>query len=128
MKIAIALPLVTCVAAAYSNPPIGPRTCIVKASGSNSTDDAPAIRSAFNECGRHGKIVFEPTTYFVNSVLNISGLEDVDIDVQGQLLVCVLTYVFCTATNRIYSGAPTYNTGSMRLFQSDTKTNPQLSS
>lgn len=63
------------------------RTCVVKASGTNATDDAPAIRSAFNDCGHGGKVVFESTTYYVNSVLNITGLEDVDIDIQGNLLV-----------------------------------------
>ncbi len=63
------------------------KTCTVKASGTNRTDDAPAIRTSFEECGQHGKVVFEPLTYYVNSVLNISGLEDVDIDIQGELLV-----------------------------------------
>ncbi|KAJ4298925.1 hypothetical protein N0V90_004168 [Kalmusia sp. IMI 367209] len=64
----------------------GPKTCTVAASGTNKTDDAPAIRSAFLECGRGGKIVFKSTTYYVNSVLNISGLDDVDVDIQGKLL------------------------------------------
>lgn len=63
------------------------KTCIIKASGTNTTDDAPAIRTAFKECGRHGKIVFERTTYHVNSILNITDLEDVDVDIQGELLV-----------------------------------------
>ncbi|KAF2849594.1 glycoside hydrolase family 28 protein [Plenodomus tracheiphilus IPT5] len=62
------------------------KTCIVKPSGTNKTDDAPAIRAAFKECRQHSKIVFEPTTYFINSILNISNLQDVDIDIQGQLL------------------------------------------
>ena len=66
------------------------KTCNIKASGANRTDDAPAIRAAFKECGRHGKIVFEPTTYYINSVLNITGLEDVEIDIQGELLVSEL--------------------------------------
>lgn len=61
--------------------------CIIKSSGTNQTDDAPAIRAAFKKCGRHGKIIFSPTTYYVNSVLNITDLEDVDIDIQGELLV-----------------------------------------
>jgi hypothetical protein len=64
------------------------KTCIVESSGTNITDDAPAIRAAFKRCGRHGKIVFSPTTYFVNTELDIRGLEDVDIDIQGELLVC----------------------------------------
>ncbi|KAJ9131237.1 Exo-rhamnogalacturonase b [Pleurostoma richardsiae] len=63
-----------------------PRTCTVEASGSNATDDAPAILKAFHECGRGGRVVFKPTTYYINSVLNISWLEDVDIDIQGTLL------------------------------------------
>ncbi|KAF2684270.1 glycoside hydrolase family 28 protein [Lentithecium fluviatile CBS 122367] len=62
------------------------KTCTVKASGTNSTDDAPAIRAAFVECGHDGKVVFAPTTYHINSILNISGLSNVDIDIQGKLL------------------------------------------
>ena len=72
---------------ASGNPTKGRKTCTVKSSGTNLTDDAPAIRIAFAECGHHGKIVFAPTTYYVNSALEIKGLEDVDIDVQGELLV-----------------------------------------
>jgi hypothetical protein len=34
----------------------------------NVTDDAPAILKAFRECGQNGRIVFEPITYYVNSV------------------------------------------------------------
>ena len=60
---------------------------MVPSSGTNQTDDAPAIRTAFKECGQHGKVAFAPTTYYVNSVLDIRGLEDVDIDVQGELMV-----------------------------------------
>jgi hypothetical protein len=63
------------------------KTCRVKSGGSNSTDDAPAILQAFENCGRHGRIIFEPTTYYVNSVMNVSWLEDVDIDIRGTLLV-----------------------------------------
>ncbi|OLN81876.1 Alpha-L-rhamnosidase rgxB 3, partial [Colletotrichum chlorophyti] len=64
----------------------GKKTCTVPASGTNATDDAPAILEAFEECGRGGKVVFEPTTYYVNSALNVTWLEDVDIDLQGTLL------------------------------------------
>jgi hypothetical protein len=63
------------------------KTCAIKASGTNKIDDAPAIRAAFKKCGRHGRVVFDPTTYYINSVLNITDLEDVDIEVQGELLV-----------------------------------------
>ncbi|KAE9989973.1 hypothetical protein EG327_001984 [Venturia inaequalis] len=61
-------------------------TCTIPASGTNLTDDAPAIRAAFKECKQHSRIVFSPTTYFINSELDIRGLEDVDVDIQGELL------------------------------------------
>jgi hypothetical protein len=72
---------------ASASPTNSRKTCVVESSGTNLTDDAPAIRAAFDSCGRNGMIVFSPTTYYVNSVLDIKGLEDVDIDVQGELLV-----------------------------------------
>ncbi|KAF7169901.1 hypothetical protein CNMCM6106_004771 [Aspergillus hiratsukae] len=58
-------------------------TCIVKAGGSESVDDTPAILKAFYECGKGGRIVFENTTYHVNSVMNTSGLHNCDIDLYG---------------------------------------------
>lgn len=61
--------------------------CSVEAGGSNSTDDAPAIISAFEECGRGGRVVFSNTTYFVNSVMEITGLDDCEIDLEGTLQV-----------------------------------------
>ena len=87
MKISQVLPIVLLALQGGASPTQGRKTCTVKASGTNQTDDAPAIKAAFKECGRHGKVVFDPTTYYVNSVLNITDLEDVDIDIQGQLLV-----------------------------------------
>ncbi|KAJ6078436.1 hypothetical protein N7467_008189 [Penicillium canescens] len=62
------------------------KSCTIKGGGSNVTDDAPAIMTAFRKCGRKGRVVFEPTTYYVNSVMNVSWLEDVDIDIHGTLL------------------------------------------
>lgn len=67
-------------------------TCVVDASGTNSTDDAPAILAAFDECGHGGTITFSAdTTYYVNSVMNVSGLQDAVIDIQGELLVSAET-------------------------------------
>lgn len=63
------------------------KSCTVKSGGTNATDDAPAILKAFRKCGRKGRVVFEPTTYYVNSVMDINWLEDVDIDIYGTLLV-----------------------------------------
>ncbi|KAF2101074.1 galacturan 1,4-alpha-galacturonidase B [Rhizodiscina lignyota] len=62
------------------------KTCVVKASGSNATDDAPAIRQAFKKCGHGGTVAFKNTTYYVNTVLNITGLKDCEIDLKGTLL------------------------------------------
>lgn len=73
----------------------GRKTCTVNASGTNATDDAPAILQAFKECGRRGKVVFKPTTYYVNAALNVTWLDDVEIDLQGTLLVC---YSACCAS------------------------------
>lgn len=87
MRIKTLLPSVLFALQSNASPAQNRKTCTIKASGTNKTDDAPAIRAAFKECGRHGKVVFEPTTYYVNSILNITNLEDVDIDVQGELLV-----------------------------------------
>ncbi|KAF3761416.1 family 28 glycoside hydrolase [Cryphonectria parasitica EP155] len=65
---------------------VSAKTCVVSASGSNTTDDAPAIVEAFEECGQGGTIVFSNTTYYVNSVMNINGIEDALVDIQGTLL------------------------------------------
>ncbi|CAG8022233.1 unnamed protein product [Penicillium salamii] len=61
-------------------------SCSIKSGGTNTTDDAPAILKAFKQCGRNGRVIFEPTTYYVNSVMNISWLENVDIEIHGKLL------------------------------------------
>lgn len=74
-----------------SPPTIGERTpstvCVVPAAGNSSIDDTPAVLKAFDECGHGGKILFENTTYHINSVMNTTGLENVEIDLRGTLLV-----------------------------------------
>lgn len=71
------------------------KVCSVPAGGTNATDDAPAIIEAFENCGRGGTVRFENTTYYVNSVMNISGLQDCTIDLQGTLVVCVFPFPRC---------------------------------
>lgn len=70
---------------AYRGP--STKTCVVKAGGAVDVDDTPAIIEAFNNCGRDGKVSFLNTTYHVNSVMNITGLKNCEIDLQGTLLV-----------------------------------------
>ncbi|KAL1633059.1 hypothetical protein SLS56_003130 [Neofusicoccum ribis] len=62
------------------------KECVVQPGGSNATDDAVAIRQAFHECGHGGKVVFLNETYYVNSIMNTTGLEDCDIELHGTLL------------------------------------------
>ncbi|RDW59415.1 glycoside hydrolase family 28 protein [Coleophoma cylindrospora] len=64
--------------------------CIVEPQA-NGTDSAPAIIDAFNRCGYNngsdrGLIMFRNETYHVKSVMNTTGLRNVDIDLQGTLL------------------------------------------
>ncbi|KAJ5111504.1 pectin lyase fold/virulence factor [Penicillium argentinense] len=87
MRLSQALCLLSALTCAFAGrkPPFR-EVCVVQASGSNTTDDAPAIVQAFKRCGRGGRIEFKPTTYYVNSVMNISWLEDVEVDIRGELL------------------------------------------
>lgn len=77
------------------------KSCVVKSGGSNATDDAPAILKAFKKCGHKGRVVFEPTNYYVNSVMNIDWLKDVDVDIYGTLLVFIFPRGFDTALKRL---------------------------
>lgn len=73
--------------------------CVVPASGTNATDDAPAIVQAFKDCGEAGTITFSPdTTYYVNSVMNVTA-QDAIIDIQGALVVSKLAKVLSLGGN-----------------------------
>ncbi|KAF3768630.1 family 28 glycoside hydrolase, partial [Cryphonectria parasitica EP155] len=62
------------------------KTCIIPASG-NGTDDGPAIRQAFQNCGTNGRIVFqENSTYDIQTVLQLHNLSNVQVDLRGTLL------------------------------------------
>lgn len=63
------------------------KVCIVPAAGNSSIDDAPAVLKAFDQCGHGGKILFQNTTYHINSVMNTTGLKDCEVDLRGTLLV-----------------------------------------
>jgi galacturan 1,4-alpha-galacturonidase len=86
---AAAITLVTCTPAQphdNDGSPKEKKTCTVKPS-LNGSDDAPAILKAFDSCGKNGRIVFINETYTVNTVMNTTGLENVEIDLYGTLLV-----------------------------------------
>ena len=61
------------------------KTCIVPACNDPSNDDAPAIRQAFSDCRENSHIIFEDTTYYIASVMNTTGLRNVDVEVRGTL-------------------------------------------
>lgn len=58
-------------------------TVIPSADGS---DDAPAIISAFEQCGQDGSVLFLNKTYHIESVMKTTGLNNVTVDLQGTLL------------------------------------------
>lgn len=61
------------------------KTCVVPSLDDPSGDDAPAIVKAFAECKSDSHIIFEDTTYYVRTVMNTTGLRDVDIELRGTL-------------------------------------------
>jgi hypothetical protein len=64
------------------------KKCIVKAGGSESIDDVPAVLQAFKTCGHNGNVVFSNTTYHINTVMKTTGLKNCAVDIYGTLLVC----------------------------------------
>ncbi|KAG6815494.1 hypothetical protein H0H87_001272 [Tephrocybe sp. NHM501043] len=67
----------------------GPKTlkvCKVHPSPDGVSDDAPAIRKAFKECGRDGHIIFDDALFHIESVLQTTDLCNVVIDLPGTLL------------------------------------------
>lgn len=53
----------------------------------NGSDDAQAIRRAFDQCGTNANVVFENSTYYVNIVLNTTDLFNCKVDIYGTLQV-----------------------------------------
>ncbi|PMD45405.1 glycoside hydrolase family 28 protein [Hyaloscypha variabilis F] len=69
----------------HPNPAPKNKVCTVKPN-LNGSDDTPAILQAFDSCSKNGHIVFINETYHVDTVMNTTGLENVDIDLYGTLL------------------------------------------
>lgn len=60
--------------------------CTPVAGGSSSIDDVPAIATAIQSCGDGGTIVIPAgTTYNLNSVLDFTGCENCDFQIEGLL-------------------------------------------
>ncbi|KAI9702683.1 MAG: hypothetical protein M1820_006067 [Bogoriella megaspora] len=78
--------LLLCTPFLISLPLSSAETCTIDYSGDASIDDAPAVLDAFDRCGNGGVIVFQNSTYHINSVMNTTGLQDVVVQLQGTLL------------------------------------------
>lgn len=61
------------------------RRCVVPAKN-DGTDDSPAILAAFRDCKRDSEILFQNTTYNIAQVMNVTGLENVKIELHGTML------------------------------------------
>jgi hypothetical protein len=70
-----------------ASPGPGPsRNCVIHAAGDGS-DDSPAIRQAFFECGKNGHITFqEGVVYNVQTTLELTNLSNVQVDLLGTIL------------------------------------------
>ncbi|KAI7003509.1 hypothetical protein KC355_g9171, partial [Hortaea werneckii] len=68
------------------NWPSRSKTCVVEACNDKNGDDASSILAAFDECKEDGHIIFENTTYYVGTVMNTTGLKNVDIELRGTML------------------------------------------
>lgn len=87
--VAIALILVADVLSDSTRQDRGGRHCVVQHTGDH--DAAHAIQAAFADCGYNtvdarGKVVFLNETYHVQSFMNTTYLQNVDIELQGTLL------------------------------------------
>jgi hypothetical protein len=63
-----------------------PKRCAV-ARSSDGSDDTPSIIQAFKDCEHDGIVIFDNGTYHVNSVMNITNLRNVRVELNGKLLV-----------------------------------------
>lgn len=50
-----------------------------------AVEDAPSIKQAFDECGKNGRVIFEPGVFHVGQVLNTTGLVNCDVILKGEL-------------------------------------------
>ncbi|KAJ7150942.1 glycoside hydrolase family 28 protein [Mycena crocata] len=80
------LPLLLLASVAYSGHVIKRDARCTVIPSRNFTDDSPAIVDAFTLCGQGGSIEFLNETYWIEKVMNTTGLNDVQIDLRGTLL------------------------------------------
>ena len=92
----------------------------------DGSDDAPEIIRAFKDCGKRGRVEFLNETYHIESIMNISGLNDVEIDLKGTLLVSHPSNLHFMKANHWNSGERISATGWITRCQWDIRINLQL--
>lgn len=71
--------------AAQHSPP-RTRTCVVDSHNDGATDDSASITAALADCNGGGHVLFPASqSYVVGEPLDITGLANVDIDIQGRV-------------------------------------------
>jgi hypothetical protein len=70
------------------------KECILTPSA-YGVDDGPAIVRTFKECSRDCRIILGNGTFHIGSVMDTRGLKNVDIDLQGTLLVITSPIHYC---------------------------------
>jgi hypothetical protein len=81
------------------------------APGGEGIDDSRAIIDAFDQCGQNGHVVFQNATYYIERVLNTTGLVNCTVDIQGTLLVSIPPHYRCLHLTWRSSGVQISSTG-----------------
>lgn len=63
------------------------RNCVIPPSHPPGTDASPQILSTFKRCHKNSRVVFKKNTeYFIEKPMNITGLDNVHISLQGNVV------------------------------------------
>lgn len=88
------------------------RTCLVDSHNDGKTDDSAYIAKAVKDCDNGGHVLFPRTmSYVVGAAVNMTGLKNVDIDIQGLVKFTDDMEYWRNGTNMfdlVYQNATTY--------------------
>jgi hypothetical protein len=98
--------------------------CTVTPAG-NGSDDSAAIIEAFTECKADSKIVFPSMNFSIQRVMTTVGLQNVQVDMSGYLLVSIFWTAIVFVSDKSLSGTQIFRIGSTTHCPSDIKTNRQ---
>lgn len=86
------------------------KTCVALSHNDSSSDDASNILSAIKECNNGGHVIFaNGLTYTIASPLNLTGLNAIDLDIQGTFsFTDNITYWEANAFDLVYQNATSF--------------------